>query len=120
MSWVGKSHLAVSIAAGALSTLVLIAPGSAQTGQAAGAPSSAQASAYVSAEALSCAALKDRLQSAGTLNVLSAPRNWGETFYGPEVPQCQFWTQPMFKYVTASDGSCGLGYVCVDRTAAGR
>jgi hypothetical protein len=81
----------------------------------AGAASRPQGSAAVNAEAVSCKELKDRLQSAGTLSIASGQRAWGETFYGPAVPQCEFWQMPRFSYVNTNDGACGAGYVCVGR-----
>ena len=74
----------------------------------------------INAEAVSCKSLKDTLQSAGTLDILTEQRGWGETFYGPGVPQCQFWQRPEFMYVRANDGACGVGYVCAQRVTGGR
>ena len=58
---------------------------------------------------ISCDALKDRLQRAGTLYV-TGRHGWSETFYSK--PQCEFWATPVFHYVRANDGACGLGYLC--------
>jgi hypothetical protein len=75
-----------------------------------------QAPAPVMPESLSCSELKGRLKSAGELNILSGPRGgWGDTFYGPAVPRCQFWQMPQFAYVRANDGLCGVGYICVEK-----
>src|SRR5436190_23991722 len=72
--------------------------------------------APVMPESLSCSDLKDRLKTAGELNILSGPNGgWGDTFYGPAVPRCQFWQQPEFTYVRARDGRCGVGYICVEK-----
>jgi len=40
---------------------------------------------------------------------------WGDTFYGPAVPRCQFWQMPQFTYVRTRDGLCGVGYICVEK-----
>ena len=72
--------------------------------------------APVNPESLSCNALKAQLKTAGELNILSGPKaGWGDTFYGPAVPRCQFWQMPVFTYVRAADGLCGAGYICVDK-----
>lgn len=65
---------------------------------------------------LSCDALKDRLQRTGALYV-TGRQGWGEMFY--RVPQCEFWAKPSFDYVSASDGACGLGYLCQWKPGAG-
>jgi hypothetical protein len=110
------------IATCAAASAVLIATAShGQAGQVPGAseavPANAQQNpAPVNPETESCNALKARLQSAGQLPILSGPRGaWGDTFYGPAVPRCQFWQMPVFQYVRASDGLCGVGYICVDK-----
>jgi hypothetical protein len=75
-----------------------------------------QAGAPVNPQSLSCNDLKARLKSAGELSILAGPRGgWGDTFYGPAVPRCQFWQMPQFAYVRARDGLCGVGYICVDK-----
>jgi len=75
-----------------------------------------QNSAPVNPATLSCNSLKAKLQTAGELNILSGPKGaWADTFYGPAVPRCQFWQMPVFSYVRASDGLCGVGYICVDK-----
>ena len=79
-----------------------------------------QGPATVNASTASCKELKDKLQSTGTLNIVVGDRGWADTFYGPAVPQCQFWSKPMFSFVNSNDGSCGVGYVCVDRITGGR
>ena len=72
--------------------------------------------APINPEALSCNALKARLQTTGELNILVGSRGgWGDTFYGPAVPRCQFWQMPVFSYVRTSDGVCGVGYICVEK-----
>jgi len=75
----------------------------------------AQVPASVNSENVSCKELKDKLESAGSLTILSGPKGWGDTFYGPRVPQCQFWTRPVFSYVSTRDGLCGVGYICVEK-----
>lgn len=76
----------------------------------------AQTPAPVDPESLSCSDLKAELKSTGQLNLLYGPRGgWGDTFYGPAAPRCQFWQMPQFTYVRARDGLCGIGYICVDK-----
>ena len=75
-----------------------------------------QSPAPVNPQSLSCNDLKAQLKTAGELSILSGPRGaWGDTFYGPAVPRCQFWQTPQFTYVRALDGLCGVGYICVDK-----
>src|SRR5678810_1337050 len=75
-----------------------------------------KAPAPVMPESLSCTELKGQLKTAGELSILSGPRGgWGDTFYGPAVPRCQFWQMPQFAYVRTRDGLCGVGYLCVDK-----
>ena len=75
-----------------------------------------QTLAPVNPQSLSCNDLKAQLKSAGEMSILSGPRGgWGDTFYGPAVPRCQFWQMPQFAYVRARDGLCGVGYICVDK-----
>jgi hypothetical protein len=75
-----------------------------------------QTSATVDPQRLTCNDLKSQLKSAGELSILSGPRGgWGDTFYGPAVPRCQFWQMPQFAYVRTRDGLCGVGYICVDK-----
>lgn len=72
--------------------------------------------APVDPQGLSCDDLKAQLKSAGTMSILSGPKGgWGDTFYGPAVPRCQFWQMPQFAYVRARNGLCGVGYICVDK-----
>ena len=115
-------RVAAFVTAGMVSANGLVAPG---YGQVVGAPgpvaaSGPQAPALVAADTLSCKQLKDRLERAGTLTLVSEQRGWGETFYGPDVPQCEFWSRPTFQYVTANDGPCGVGYICAQRVTGGR
>src|SRR5438045_51354 len=99
--------------AGCVTSTLIISVSHAQTGQipGAGGPfplNGQQDSVPVNPEALSCNALKAKLQTAGELNILSGPNGaWGDTFYGPAVPRCQFWQMPVFTYVRAGDGLCG-------------
>lgn len=75
-----------------------------------------QIPAPVNPDSLSCSDLKAELKTTGELSILSGPRGgWGDTFYGPAVPRCQFWQIPQFTYVRARDGLCGVGYICVDK-----
>ena len=103
----------------AASAFVGTNPSQGQAVQAPGASSAAPATQYpapVNPETLSCNALKARLQSTGQLTILVGTRGgWGDTFYGPAVPRCQFWQMPLFTYVRANDGLCGVGYVCVEK-----
>jgi hypothetical protein len=100
--------------------LLLTPPGFAQAPQPRAAdspvPGGAQARAPVNPQSLSCTDLKAQLNGAGELSILSGPKGgWGDTFYGPAVPRCQFWQMPQFAYVRARDGMCGVGYICVDK-----
>jgi len=70
----------------------------------------------VDPQTMTCSDLKVQMKNTGELNLLVGPRNgWGDTFYGPGVPQCQFYQMPQFAYVKARDGRCGIGYICVDK-----
>jgi len=62
---------------------------------------------------MTCKALKNELERTGSLPILYGPKGWADTFYGPSVPQCQFWQRPVFSFVNTSDGLCGVGYICV-------
>ena len=67
-------------------------------------------------EGLTCNELKGQLKAAGQMSILSGPKGaWGDTFYGPEVPRCQFYQMPQFTYVRTRDGLCGVGYICIDK-----
>src|SRR4051812_32025946 len=66
----------------------------------------------------SCNALKSSLQTSQALTLVSGPREYGDTYYA-RVPRCQFWQRPVFAYVTASDGLCGVGYICTDKFGGG-
>ena len=114
--------IATFVATGMLSLSALMGPSYGQVVGPAGPPvtNRGQPPALVTADSLSCKQLKDSLQSAGTLNIVSGQRSWGDTFYGPGVPQCEFWSRPMFQYVTANDGPCGVGYICAQRVTGGR
>jgi len=108
-----------------LSMIVLTTPIYGDTGElvAQAGPAAAyrsQDAAPINAAGVSCKELKDKLQGTGKLDVLSGQKGWGETFYGPGVPQCQFWQRPQFMYVSTNDGACGLGYICAQRVTAGR
>jgi len=123
MTQLRRSRVAISVAAGAF---FLIEPttshGDAGQVVAQAAPVVAyrpQDAAPVIAENVSCNELKGRLQSRGTLDVVAGQKSWPETFYGPNVPQCQFWQRPQFMYVGTNDGSCGAGYICTQRITAG-
>jgi len=105
----------------AAATVVLTSATYSQTGQAqaagtTGPESREQTPAPLRPEDLSCNDLKAQLKAAGQLSILSGPRGgWGDTFYGPAVPRCQFWQMPQFTYVRARDGLCGVGYICIDK-----
>jgi hypothetical protein len=87
---------------------------SASYGQAPG--NAEQSPAPVNPQSLSCTDLKAQLHGAGELRILSGPKEgWGDTFYGPAVPRCEFWQMPRFTYVRARDGLCGVGYICIDK-----
>jgi hypothetical protein len=108
-------------ACAALVTFVVTNPSDGQTGQTPGSSSGAPANAQqypppLNPETLSCNELKARLKNAGELTILVGPRGgWGDTFYGPAAPRCPFWQMPLFTYVRANDGLCGLGYICVEK-----
>jgi hypothetical protein len=81
-----------------------------------GAPAMQQNPAPTDPQTVSCSELKARLQSTGQLPILVGSRGgWADTFYGPQVPRCQFWQMPMFQYVRTNDGLCGIGYICADK-----
>jgi hypothetical protein len=112
--------------AGALSAAVVFwsivpaVPGYGETGQVvaavdAVASNASRDDASTNAENLTCQELKTKLESTGSLIILSGPKGWGDTFYGPRVPQCQFWTRPVFSFVNTRDGRCGVGYICVEK-----
>ena len=81
-------------------------------------PTFPQMQASVNPQDFSCKDLKDKLAGAGSLTILAGPRGYGDTFYGPRVPQCQFWQRPTFSYVRTRDSLCGVGYICVDKLGA--
>ena len=66
-------------------------------------------------QSVTCNALKERLERTGSLPILYGPKGFADTFYGPRVPQCQFWQRPVFTYVNTNDGLCGVGYICVEK-----
>lgn len=115
-------HVAVSVAAAMFSVFAPIAPSDGQVIGAVGsvATGGPQNVATINSETVSCRQLKDTLQKDGALTIVSGQRNWGDTFYGPGVPQCEFWSRPVFSYVSTNDGSCGAGYVCAQRVTGGR
>ena len=105
----------------ALGALVVAGTSDGQAGQvpAAARPVPAdgqQPDAPINPQSLSCNALKSQLKTTGALSILAGPKGgWPDTFYGPTVPRCEFWQMPVFTYVRAGDGLCGLGYICVDK-----
>ena len=109
----------LSVVAGAMAMMMLSASSHGQTGQPT-ATSNPQVSSTINAATVSCRDLKANLQRAGTLTIVSEPRGWADTYYGPAVPQCEFWLKPKFSYVSTNDGACDVGYTCVDRVTAGR
>ena len=111
--------IALCAAAAMLSSVGMAQPGNGDP--AAAGPAEAtppQLPASVNPQDFSCEDLKDRLASAGSLTILAGPRGHGDTFYGPRVPQCQFWQRPAFSYVRTRDSLCGVGYICVDKLGA--
>jgi hypothetical protein len=113
--------IAFCSAAAVLSSVVVAQPSRVDTTVAAAdvaAPTSAQIPATVNPHDFSCADLKAKLASTGSLTILAGPRGYGDTFYGPRVPQCQFWQRPTFSYVPTRDSLCGVGYICVDKMGA--
>jgi len=107
-------------AAAAFATIVLAASSRGETGRVVAAVDSvaddgSQESGSTNAEILTCRELKVKLENAGSLMILSGPKGQGDTFYGPGVPQCQFWTRPVFSFVKTRDGLCGVGYICVEK-----
>ena len=113
--------MAFCAAAAVLSVVAMAQPGRIDTTVAAAdvaAPTSPQVPATVNPQDFSCNDLKDRLATAGSLTILAGPRGYGDTFYGPRVPQCQFWQRPTFSFVRSRDGLCGVGYICVEKMGA--
>jgi hypothetical protein len=107
-----RTALAALAAAGMLITPVAYA----QSQPATDAPPPGSISAPLDPQTLTCNDLKTQMKSSGELNLLVGPRNgWGDTFYGPGVPRCQFYQMPQFAYVKARDGRCGIGYICIDK-----
>ena len=111
-----RNHSIGLCAAAALTMVLAAAPAVAQTMQGTPAAIRAQDGPPLDTRTLSCAALKDRLQRTGVLDV-TGRQGWPETFYS--VPQCEFWAKPSFEYVNVSDGACGLGYLCQWKPGAG-
>lgn len=111
-------HRSIALCAIAASFTMILPPTPtlAQTVQGTPAAYRAQEGPPLDPRTLSCDALKDRLQRTGVLYV-TGRQGWGETFYS--VPQCEFWAKPSFEYVSASDGACGLGYLCQWKPGAG-
>ena len=112
--------IALCAAAAMLSSVVMAQPGRGDTAAAIAAADAVEAiparvPATVDPQDFSCQDLKDKLASAGPLTILAGPRGYGDTFYGPRAPQCQFWTRPAFSYVRTRDGLCGVGYICVEK-----
>jgi hypothetical protein len=114
-----RGSIALSVAAGAFVMISLTAPSvaaAAETGAVDRIPESRpQVDAPTDSLSVTCKMLKDDLERAGSLPILSGPKGWPDTFYGPRVPQCQFWARPVFTYVNARDGLCGVGYICVEK-----
>ena len=119
LSTAGRSTLIAMCFGGAISLVGHDSYGQPQQPRTPDGPASGsaqQASAPVNPQSLSCNDLKAQVKSAGQLQILSGPKGaWGDTFYGPAVPRCQFWQMPLFAYVTARDGRCGVGYICIDK-----
>jgi hypothetical protein len=103
-------------AAGFVATSASYAQGQAPGAGAPVAANATQDPPPIDPQTVSCTALKAQLQAARELTILSGPRGgWGDTFYGPAVPRCQFWQMPVFTYVKTTDGLCGVGYICADK-----
>ena len=118
-----KAFASLVMATVAFSTILGMPRAFGQTAQPSAAPDTVEASRLqvpvsVNPQELSCRELKERLNRAGALTILSGPRGSGDTFYGPRVPQCQFWTRPLFSFVNTRDGLCGVGYICVEKLGA--
>ena len=112
-----RPHSIALCAIAASFTMILpAAPSVAQTVQGTPAAIRAQEGPPLDTRTLSCEALKDGLRRTGALYV-TGRQGWPETFYN--VPQCEFWAKPSFEYVNASDGACGLGYLCQWKPGAG-
>ena len=77
-----------------------------------------QEAVFTDAQSMTCKALKDELERTGSLPILYGPKGFADTFYGPGVPQCQFYQRPVFSFVNTRDGLCGVGYICVDKFGA--
>ena len=108
--------LCTMLAAIGAATILLTPVAYAQPRPPADAPAPGSIRAPLDPQTLSCNDLKAQIKSSGELNLLVGPRNgWGDTFYGPAVPRCQFYQMPQFAYVKASDGRCGIGYICIDK-----
>ena len=101
-----RGLFAASAAAGAFS-LVLVGPHS----HAQNVSAAAASAPTTDTNTTSCQELKSRLRDSGTLTLVSGPRGWGDTYYA-RIPRCEFWQRPVFSFVTASDGWCGVGYIC--------
>ena len=117
-------HRAIALCAAAamLSSVVMAQPSLADTAVVAAADSvdatPPRVPGSVDPQDFSCKDLKDKLANAGSLTILAGPRGYGDTFYGPRVPQCQFWQRPAFSYVRTRDSLCGVGYICIDKLGA--
>lgn len=108
----------------ALSVLSMVMPSTESHGQVGAAADAipmgrAQSAAPITAGSVSCKELKDAVQRSGALTIVSGPRGWSDTYYGPGVPRCEFYQTPMFSYVDTNDGACGVGYVCTQRITGG-
>ena len=114
LSW--RYFICLCAVAGSFAMILPPTSSVAQTVQGTPAAYRADESPPLDPRTLSCAALKDRLQRLGALHV-TGRQGWGEMFYSR--PQCEFWATPSFEYVTASDGGCGLGYLCQWKPGAG-
>jgi len=110
-----RSFLTSSAAATAFG-LMLFAPLSyAQTAAAPDARAPVVNSApQIDADTTSCQELKSKLESSGTLTIVSRQGGGSDTYYA-RTPQCQFWQMPSFSYVMASDGRCGVGSICTNK-----
>lgn len=106
-----RRFFATSAAAGAFSLFLVAGPGHAQT-----TPAAAVSAPAINTNTTSCNELKSTLQDSGPRTLVSGPRGWSDTYYA-RVPQCEFWQQPVFSSVTASDGWCSVGYICAAKVS---
>src|SRR5687767_2414387 len=101
-----RRSFAASAAAGAFSLALIADPTHAQS-----APAPAVSGPTINTNTTSCKELKSRLQSSGSLTLVSGSQAWADTYYA-RAPQCEFWQRPVFSSVSTNDGWCAVGYIC--------